>query len=196
MKRKVKNKRKSLRDKWYLILCARDGEKCQICKKVPPFVYLEIDHKDGNKSNNPVDGSNYQLLCRSDNRKKDPRGKGRGKVLIQYGVSMIQREMTPEMQRNEKCEGKWRHWLYNTMKRRGRMTIREITFEGAEEVGCSPETIRLRYLPKVTSNADSAMYHRFYDEAAECDIVTFKDASAVGINPEDYFIDDPKQEVD
>jgi 5-methylcytosine-specific restriction endonuclease McrA len=140
---------KRVREKYYDKLCKRDGECCNICKKSPPNVYLEVDHIDGNKNNNPVDMSNFQLLCSSDNRKKNPRGKGkqkRKKVISTTGV-INDKQMSHELRLSKQYQPAFRHWLYNEMKQRGKMTAKEVIFEGAERINCSPFTIRTAYLP-------------------------------------------------
>ena len=186
-------RRKPLRQKWYKYLCERDGERCHVCVRMPPEVYLEIHHVDGNKHNNSIDGSNYELLCRHDHHLKHPRGKAHGTV--QYGVPDLGRELTPEMQVNKRCEWAWRHWLYDELKKRGRITAQEAIFSGAEVVGCSPETIRQRYLPKACSAA--GMFRRFNDDTAGMDMIAFRNATTLGIDMSKYdFIDDPQVEVE
>jgi hypothetical protein len=67
----------------YQFLVLRDGEKCGDCNKLPVAEVqhpdkevrkLIIHHVDRNPSNNPVDGSNWLLLCQSCNVRRDPRG--------------------------------------------------------------------------------------------------------------------------
>ena len=88
----------------------RDGDKCAVCGK-DGKVYrhekkrdFDLDHIDGNKKNNPSDGSNWQLACHSCNCKKDPRG-----VRAQpyfNGVNRLKkaRERTKERERSEQWE--------------------------------------------------------------------------------------------
>lgn len=173
------------RKKFYKLICQRDGEQCRVCKKIPPEVYLELDHIDGNKHHNPIDGSNYQLLCRKDNRKKNPRGKGKAvevkrRVVMTstYNEIIDQSRMSPEMYQNRKAEPKFRHWLYAKMKEKGRMPVQQIVNSGAEHASCSTYAIRTNYLPKLTS--EEGLYVRFYDDVADCWMITFRNAAAIG----------------
>jgi hypothetical protein len=175
---------KNLRKKHYNQLCERDGGRCRVCGKRPPEVYLEVDHIDGNKENNHQE--NLQLLCRTDNRKKNPRGKGKGGVVKRRVVSadnyrevMDQTRMSPEMYQNSRAEPAFRHWLYKRMKENGRMPVQQIVFAGAEYARCSTYAIRTNYLPKATS--EEGMYVRYYDEEKKLWMVTFRNAAAIGV---------------
>ncbi len=42
------------------------GNDCQICGVTSP---IDLHHRDGNPANNPLDGSNWQRLCKSCHRK-------------------------------------------------------------------------------------------------------------------------------
>ena len=190
---------KNARKKYYKKLCERDGECCRICRRVPPNVYLEVDHIDGDKNNNPVDMSNFQLLCESCNRMKNPRGKGKkkqSKKIISRTGSVSDKEMGPELKLSKQYLVSFRQWLYTTMRQRGRMTAKEVIFEGAEHCNCAPYTIRTAYLPMVTSRA--GLYRQYPDDSAGEDMVVFRDAKALGINASAIdFIDEelPSQEV-
>lgn len=188
-------KKKNLRKQWYHKLVERDGEKCRICGRTQPEVYLEIDHVDGNKNNNPTDGSNYQLLCRRHNRMKDPRGPGKKKKVIasQFGIIESDQSTSTQILLNRRYEPVFRHWLYETMKKRGIMTAKEVIFEGAEHVGCAPFTIRTGYLPKVTSR--EGIYRQYFDEKANVNMVSFRDAKAAGIDLKTVFVDEPTKEI-
>jgi len=51
-------------------LClGRDGFLCMICGKALKDLegVAHVDHKDGNRDNNPYDGSNWQMVCHSCN---------------------------------------------------------------------------------------------------------------------------------
>lgn len=174
---------KNARKKYYKKLCIRDTECCKICRRVPPNVYLEVDHIDGDKNNNPVDMSNYQLLCESCNRMKNPRGKGKRKqpkkIISKTGITS-DREMGPELKLSKQYLVSFRQWLYGEMRKRGRMTAKEVIYEGAEVCNCAPYTIRTAYLPMVTSRA--GLYRQYPDESAGTDMVVFRDARTLGIN--------------
>lgn len=182
---------KNLRKKFYNKLIERDGERCRICNQAPPEVYLEIDHIDGNENNNNPDMSNFQLLCRHDNRKKNPRGKGKKKGVIvhrrlvsidRYNEINDQSKMSPEMYQNKRAEPVFRHWLYEKMKIQKVMAVQQIVFAGAERANCSTHAIRTNYLPKCTS--EEGLFIKYYDEVQKRWMVTFRNASAVGIMTE------------
>jgi HNH endonuclease len=180
----------NLRKKYYQKLCERDGERCTICRKVPPEVYLEVDHRNGDEADDAWE--NLQLACRSDNRKKNGRGKGRPKrkYTASTGVLRVDTTMSEELRLSKMYMPKFRHWLYVEMKKRGKMAAKEVIFEGAEAVGCSPYTIRTGYLPMVTSKA--GMYRQYPDSSAGLDMVVFRNAETLGITTDmlDFVYDD------
>lgn len=68
----------------YAFCVKRDGNKCVVCKRHPvakvsdpkhEVKELVVDHLDNDNSNNPDDGSNWELLCRRCNALKNPHGK-------------------------------------------------------------------------------------------------------------------------
>ncbi|MFZ2190034.1 MAG: HNH endonuclease signature motif containing protein [Candidatus Magasanikiibacteriota bacterium] len=178
---------KNARKKYYQKLCERDGERCKLCGKEPPEVYLEVDHVDGNPNNNPPDMSNFQLLCRKDGRKKNPRGKGKGDVVKRRVISLESynditdlSRMSPEMAARKKYRSKFSHWLYKKIKENGPITVHEATFAGAKYVGCSSVTIRTSYLLEETSS--EGMFQIFHDEEKGKNMVTFRNAASIGID--------------
>lgn len=48
----------------------RDGHECQACGRVVAGRDAHIDHIDGDDSNNPADGSNWQTLCHRGHSRK------------------------------------------------------------------------------------------------------------------------------
>lgn len=186
---------KNVRKKYYQKLCERDGERCKLCGKQPPEVYLEVDHIDGDKNNNPPDMSNFQLLCKTDNRKKNPRGKGKGNVVKRRVISLESyneisdlSRMSPEMAARTKYRAKYSHWLYTKIKKEGSITVHEATFAGAKFVGCSSVTIRTSYLLEETSS--EGMFQIFHDEESGKNKVTFRNAAAIGIDTDFEVIDE------
>lgn len=169
------------RKKWYPKLVKRDGERCSICGRRPPEVYLEIDHKDGDSKNNPLDGSNYQLLCRHDNRKKNPRGKGRGSSKLRSDSIDTAAPTSAEFRKNQIAEPLFRHWLHEQMRtiKPARITLAEAINSGAEVAGCSTITIK-RYLSKLCSEA--GIYQLIYDDLAETKFIEFRNGMALGIS--------------
>jgi hypothetical protein len=177
---------KNLRKKKYNYLCERDGQRCQICGRTSPEVYLEVDHRDGNEENDGDD--NLWLLCRSDHRKKHPRGKQKkGEVTVKRRVVSMETfnevmetsGMSPEMRQNKRAEPLFRHWLYKRMKEKGIMTVQQVVNSGAEIAGCSTYAIRTNYLLKVSS--EEGLYQIFYDEEKGKNMIQFRRASDIGI---------------
>ena len=135
------------------------GEKCAVCGKGTP---LDTDHKDNDLSN--TDFSNFQLLCRSCNIKKnppyrrDPRLRGDEKKIStsrlarsrSAHVADIPEPRSAEMARNLKSEPVFRKWFENEMKRQGRMLREEAIDSGAEIAEVSIDT-SIKYLRKMTS---------------------------------------------
>ena len=142
----------------YRYLVLRDGELCQICRRVPTTFYgLDIDHLDGNKHNN--NEWNLRLLCRRCNvalenqhRAKCPsvqreREYPRTRVVKQ---AVPYRDGSPEMQANFLYEMDYRKFLLAYITEHGFLPKKEAINAGAEVVGCNPTTAS-KYLAKLTS---------------------------------------------
>jgi len=117
------------------------------------FLGLVLDHIDNEEThNNP---ENHQPLCQSCNMIKNPRGKLIGKP------SFYTREATPEMQRGDEQEDRYRAWLNRecTVEHKADfITDQEAIYGGAEYLTdfsegktISPSTTT-KYLKKVTSS--------------------------------------------
>ena len=174
--------------KAYAFCVKRDGEHCAICGKRPPEIYLEVDHKDGNPNHNPKDGSNWQLLCRRDNRMKNPRGRGKRKAGTQYKSSILDeaRPTTWEAQRNLQFEPAFRHWIHQTVKEKlaknEHITVDDAINSGAEKVGCSIETAK-RYLKKLCS--DTGQFIILPDTLQDAKVIAFRYEVKIGMPPEE-----------
>ena len=155
----------------YRYLTLRDGEQCVICRAKPPKAKLEIDHINGDITNNNPD--NLCLLCKKHNcemRSKSPAE--HKKIIERYSLlNEKERENTValpatqftkevvdyqtgsvEMQANAMFEINYREWLINMVKTHQEYLKEEAINAGAEIVGCSPLTTR-RYLQKLTSSS-------------------------------------------
>ncbi|MEX1138028.1 MAG: HNH endonuclease signature motif containing protein [Bacteroidota bacterium] len=138
----------------YEVLVERDGERCRICNNWENTHTLVIDHIDNNNSNNQL--WNLQLLCRSDNARKNPRGLGKDKILSTVCVSVSEIDKpkinSAEFERNRKSEPLFRRWIYFEVSKGVRLTYDEAIDNGAERSGCSQETI-IRYMKKMTCDS-------------------------------------------
>lgn len=124
------------RDRRYPIIAARDGEFCAMCDKIGTVKTLCIDHIDNNNRNNDPD--NFQLLCRSCNGKKNPRGKAKPENKSIEVELQIQSE---ELRLKKKYTGLFMPWLERQIKRYGRVLMKEIIYSGAKISGASIKTI-------------------------------------------------------
>lgn len=144
----MSNKNKETRDREYpLIIQKQHGEYCVLCK-IEPWILKEqgknpilfIDHINNNNSDNRM--SNYQLLCRSCNTKKN----------YPTLAEPFTRSATPEMITGKKYEADFRRWVAGQFMENENIGL-EYSYlinSGAEFVNCSPVTIK-RYLSKMTS---------------------------------------------
>ena len=133
-----------------LLLVRVGGEFCQMCGKTRIQLIkaglspnLVIDHKNNNNNDNRL--SNLQFLCHSCNTRKNHPS-------IEEPQ---QRVMTPEMALGRAYEKRFRRWvsgLIQTPDNNGLLAYDFLVHSGAEQIGCSPETIK-RYLKKMTSQA-------------------------------------------
>ena len=135
----------------YPQLVERDGEKCARCPVNEGTKVLVIDHRDNDNSNNVL--SNLQLLCRSCNNKKNPRGPGKKQspMYVRGDEYQPPRRPTPELEKNERCEPVFRRWLEEKILQLGKMELHDTISSGAEKAGCSPPTAN-RYLQKMCSS--------------------------------------------
>ena len=133
-----------------IILAKQGGEFCAICGRTRKQLVRDgltgelcIDHKDNRNNHNHI--SNLLFLCHSCNTKKNHPS-------IE---SPQQRVMTPEMALGKSYEKRFRKWvsgLIQTPENHGVLQYEFVVNSGAEQIGCSPETIK-RYLKKLTSEA-------------------------------------------
>ncbi len=135
------------RNEAYELLGARDGEFCAICGKAGSSETLVVDHIDNNNSNNDPD--NWQLLCRSCNSKKNPRGASKPK---NDSFEIHEPPSSEEIIRNKKYEPVFREWLEKLISKYKRVSLKDVISAGAEITGASLITIE-RYLEKLCSFA-------------------------------------------
>jgi hypothetical protein len=175
--KRIKSKGGHTRRKYYSEMREDEGEWCKICGEKPPNVYLEIHFKDGNHNNTAR--SNRVFACRSDNRRLDPRGKGKRKKGLNASIIDQPKVGSAEFQKNREAEPKFRHWLYEMISKHGRMTLDDVINSGAEIAGVSPITAK-RYLQKLCSGA--GMYVIMLDSTMDQKVVEFRAPESIGVS--------------
>jgi hypothetical protein len=153
------------RKRLYPILAARDGEFCAMCGIVGSIRSLCIDHIDNNNRNGDLD--NLQLLCKSCNTRKNPRGKSKPENKSYEAEILNQSE---EIRLKKKYILIFLPWLERQIKRYDKVLLKEIILSGAKVTGASIKTIT-DYLSVECSIA--GRYHII--ELDEKKFVTLKD---------------------
>ena len=164
-KRFTKNERRIILG----FLIERDGQKCDICDRIPPSVVLEVDHKKGTY---PLFDSpeNLRLLCKSCNRGDGNRqrqnraskpSESDSRVSVREGGRNRQLPSTlkdtldyqsgsVEMQANDLFESSFCQWLFSFLEQKRSIGWQDAIYSGAQFVGCSSQSTE-RYLRKLTS---------------------------------------------
>ena len=135
-------------------LKSKNGKKCNICKNIFPIKKLIVDHIDNNYLNNNM--KNLQLACQGCNIKKNPpyqKERDVDNVCVSKCVSLDEapKPQSAEMARNMKSEPMFISWLEKEMQCSNKMELEDIVCSGAQYSGVSVDTIRSRYLKKLTS---------------------------------------------
>jgi hypothetical protein len=131
-------------------LLKRDGSQCSICKRELANNKLFVEHKDNNHLN--WEAENLQLACQKCNISKNPPYSN--KTNVDYVCVSVCDEPKPqsyEMYKNMRSEPLFRKWLNKEMTRKLRMRLDDVVDSGAEYSEVSVETVRNRYLKKLTS---------------------------------------------
>jgi len=129
------------RKKWYRYIAQRDGEYCKCCGKLPSEGQLIVDHRDNNPINNSPE--NLQILCRACNFLKNPR-----RPLDQC----VRTSGSETLYTNRVKEPRFREYVYSRLEDERYLEYDKVIYDGAEEVGISPETAK-RYLRKMCSDS-------------------------------------------
>jgi len=83
----------------------RNGKRCEYCDKRKRWKRkdLVLHHRDNNPENNPKDGSNWAIACRSHNARLNPRGLGKFNPRRALRIEDLRtsRPSTEEMRRNK-----------------------------------------------------------------------------------------------
>jgi len=133
------------RTKLYEFLIKRDRPYCRCCGVLADERQLVVDHRDNNNSNNDPD--NLQLLCRSCNYLKNPRGSERPvDVCVSYGGSQDLSEI--EISRTKKPQ--FRRYVATRVNEEREITEEDLIYSGAESLDISPVTAQ-RYLRSMCS---------------------------------------------
>jgi len=84
-------------------------------------------------------------------------------------MSEYENNLTPQMKKNQESETAFRHWLYETVRKKRSFPMEEVMHSGAEKCECSQQSIK-RYLQKATSmegwyrvNDGDVMFKREYE---------------------------------
>ncbi len=135
-------------------LINRNGQKCNICGNRFSFKKLKVEHINNNYLDNNME--NLQLACQSCNIKKNPPYQKKKDVDIVCARECVSLDEAPkpqsaEMARNMKSEPMFISWLEKEMKEHNKMEIEDVVCSGAQYSGVSIDTVRTRYLKKLTS---------------------------------------------
>jgi hypothetical protein len=164
------------RRKLFEQLRARDGERCNVCKRFGNCNTLVVDHRDNNPDNNGL--SNLQLLCRRHNYTKNPRG-SKPKMVLDSRELAQPKITSAEFLKNTKSEPSFCHWIHRILRKEHRIPYDDAINSGAQMAGCSPVTAK-RYLDKLTSSVGPCQV--FYDDEAGATFLEFK-TGPVGLGP-------------
>jgi len=159
------------------------GNRCKYCGRSNRK--LELDHVDGEPTNNPPDGSNWAPSCGPCNKEKGPhRGPGkRGAKLRSILDGRFRdgahrkppyereserereseeesvRSISAEMKKNQECEPTFREYVLRLVREVGEINYRDLLMAGCEHANVSDQTGK-RYLGKLLSLAGTLDYFK------------------------------------
>ena len=107
-------------------MCGRVGINKSLC----------IDHIDNNNNNNALD--NLQLLCRSCNTKKNPRGKAKPES---KSIEIVTIQQSEEVKLKKEYQSLFIPWLELQIRNYERVPVKDIIYGGAKISGASVKTI-------------------------------------------------------
>jgi len=146
------------RKRIYRILVERDSEKCNLCGKTPRLhqVKLVVDRIDNNDPE--YTGEKTQLLCKSCNRKKDPRKKTKRTLDVCVGVctkKITENEHPTEIEINRDKEPKFREYVKKRVEKEpDDPSYEDVKYGGAELLKFSARAAGT-YLRKLCSSEGS-----------------------------------------
>jgi len=161
----------------YNRLVKMKGKYCWVCGNTRKELVVDCIYNDDDYTT----PGKQQLLCRSCNSAKNPRGKGRfnPERSISTDDMEVKRILSMEFETNRKAEPEFISWLYRMVTMQGEITVRDAKNAGAmyvseKIVSISQQTIA-RYIDKQTSATGRFMIEdRSPDEA----VIRFRPRSA------------------
>lgn len=127
----------------------RDGPGCRHC---PPTIRrwqdareLVLDHKDNDAENNPKTGTNWQLLCKGHNHRKNPRGGNKYAAITKLSDLRTAKPSSLELKLKQEKYPQFIEWLRLEIEDRKQWRYDEILNSGAYIFDLSQKTLE-RYL--------------------------------------------------
>lgn len=129
------------------------------------FTGLVLDKINNNGNHNICDNksTDFQLLCKSCNHIKNPKGS-----------KHVQRDMTESEATNRRAEKPLMEWLFERIQNREETSWSWFVAEGSFRFNISPETIDRRYYKKYFE-AESAPFELYHDQKKGIDMIRFKE---------------------
>jgi len=124
------------RTRLYPILVSTDGDYCAKCGRVGLNRSLCVDHIDNNNNNNDLD--NLQLLCRSCNAKKNPRGKAKPQ---NPSTELYDLHQSEELRLKKVYQPKFIAYLESQVTRYKRVPMKDFIYSCAKITGASKKTM-------------------------------------------------------
>jgi hypothetical protein len=129
--------------KKYQFVAKRDGEFCKGCCALQSERQLIVDHIDNNSKNNK-DG-NLQLLCRTCNYIKNPRGP------LDLCEREVQTEGQSELEVSKLKQPAFRKYVFQQLREHHKIPEKDLINSACEVVDISPVTGK-RYLDRMCSS--------------------------------------------
>jgi hypothetical protein len=136
----------------YQLIAKRDGEHCRQCGRKPPEIRLDIDKIAPELGYGEGDDiSNLQLLCRTHNVRRSPRGKTKKRTGPPTNELLeAPRSFSKEFIKGAESEPRFRETVYELMYQYRELSVDDLVDAGAEAAACSIQT-GYRYLRKLVS---------------------------------------------
>jgi NAD-dependent dihydropyrimidine dehydrogenase PreA subunit len=161
----------------YNFLVFRDGEQCKVCHKTPPFTKLDVEHSNGDPYYH--NHKNLQLMCRSCNSRKNPRGKGRkGHDLVSLSLTAINAcDPKPEdtkLHLKKKYLNEFLRYLEGEFENGEQLVYERVITNGAYKAGfASKKTIR-EYVELLACDDQDALLLKYKDTRSGVEYVSLR----------------------